>query len=204
MSLNTILENICEKQNYTVESEQFSLDHSILPEDRSLAVNNLEQIPLQYLEIWYRLYHHGIINQGGAHCIFMAYFLKRLMRLHGFSANVKQVIATYENPNKKWKYTVGAPDKKLSPRPGIDTHAVVVSNGLILDFAQTPIKETFGSLAPKGFIVEEKYNQWIDLGWWGRVRYTQRNDHAETKNERILIKDDVIKLAKEYFKIYRA
>ncbi len=186
------------------ETEPFYFDHQMQPEDRSLAVDDQDAIPLEFLELWYRFKYMGFIDRSGDQCIFLAYTLKRIMRLHGFPATVKQVVSYYENRKRGWKQNVGNQDQRSQPTAGIDTHAVVLSRGFILDFARRPIYDWYGSMAPQAFIVKERYDGWIDTGFFGRVKYLPRLQHNETKNERILTRERMMNYTEEYFSRYRA
>jgi hypothetical protein len=191
-------------QSTVFETEPFYFDHQLRPEDRSLAVDNQDDIPLEFLELWYRFKYLGFIDASGDQCIFLAYTLKRIMRYHGYSVAVKQVVSYYENRNRGWKQTVGAQDQRSRPTVGIDTHAVVVSKGFILDFARKPIYDWYGSMAPQGFIVKNKNDVWADTGFFGRIKYVDRLDHPETNNERILTRSKMLNFTEEYFRKYRA
>lgn len=186
------------------ETEPFYFTHQIQPEDRSLAVDNQDAIPLEFLELWYRFKYLGFIERSGDQCIFLSYVLKRIMRYHGFPASVGQVVSNYENRKRGWKQTVGNQDQRSQPTSGIDTHAVVISKGFILDFARRPINDWYGAMAPQAFIIKETYHSWVDTGHFGKIKYTPRLVHSETKNERILTRNRMIDFVDEYFLKYRA
>lgn len=181
---------------------------NILPEDRSLALvdeipKDINSVPDKYLEIWYRFYNHGVVDGFGDKCIKMAYLLRRIMRLHGFPARVQQVMAEYRHPSRRWALVVGKSD--ASSTLGLTTHAVVESGEWILDFAQLHLYQQFGAMAPKAIVAKIKYDSWQDLGFFGQVRYTKKPvDHPETLNERILYREDIMRLSQEYFLAYRA
>jgi hypothetical protein len=190
--------------NKTHRTQPFTENLLLSPEDRSLAVASQikEQLPSYYIEIWYRFCELGWAYDYGELCIMQSYLLKRILRLHGFPATLKQVVCQYENPTKGWLRIVGARDLNQTTS-GIDTHVVVESAGYILDFANRHVNNVFGPLSPMAFIVENKNNVWQDLGFFGKVKYVGREQHAETKNQLYHCRNDSISLIQAYFYRYR-
>lgn len=185
-------------------SETFTANLLIQPEDRSLATATQikDQIPSQYLEIFYRFCELGWSCNYGHMCIMQSCLLRRILRLHGFPASLKQVICQYENNRRGWQWIVGSPDIERR-QSGIDTHMVVESGGFILDFGNNVISKKFGAIAPLAFIAESKLGVWQDLDFYGKVKYISRSAHLETRNQMYLCRNEVLDLCQQYFIRYR-
>ena len=176
----------------------------IMPEDRSLAIAGTP--PAELCEIWYRFVgFNWHINHSSA-CIFNSYLLRRILKMHGFSCSVKQVIGFYHNPKRNWTYEVGnkAENQDAIVTGEIDTHAVVVSNGWILDFSMYRLYQKFGNTAPQAIIVPEEYDKWHDIGITGHIMYKTRDIHLDTKNELLTFKTGILESSQQYFHFYKA
>lgn len=193
-------------KSQAVETVTWEGSFSINPEDRSLAVvtkqpNDMDSTPDRYLELWYRFQINGLDETLGDKCIAMSYLLRKIMVLHGFKATVQQVVAEYRHPDRRWANITGS-ERGAGE---LNTHAVVVTNGWILDFAQLPLYKHFGAMAPKAIVARSNFNTWQDLGFFGQVRYISRPiEHAETKNQRIQQRDTISEITRSYFSLYRA
>lgn len=194
-------------KNQIHTTETFSPQGTTRPEDWSLGLENtFEQSdgPYEYVQIWQRFSRMGWVEQYGNQCLLMSQLLRRIMRLHGFPATVKQVWMQYEKSDRGWHMAVGKPGDHV---PGnslsVDTHSVVVSQGWILDFSLVGLNNRFGALAPKALITKDSYNTWQKLVFFGRVRYFQRPEHFETLNERVLNRPKILELTQEYFRHFR-
>lgn len=187
-----------------IKTEQFSPTLLLSPEDRSMAVSTQirDQIPQEFFEIWYRFCDMGWAYSNGDQCIMQSALLRRILRVHGFPATLRQVIAQYEHPQKGWQLTIGMSDPR-GQTPGIDTHMVVESNGLILDFADRHIAIKFGAMSPIAITAQCKSGQWQDLDFFGRVKYTFRENHPETRNQLYLCRNEVLDYSNQYFSKYR-
>lgn len=197
-------QNLIDLSEATCRSEIFSANLLLSPEDRSLAVVTQikEQIPSQYLEIYYRFCELGWIYNYGHMCIMQSCLLRRILRLHGIPASLKQVVCQYENTRRGWQWIIGSPDIERR-QSGIDTHMVVESAGYILDFGNNVISKKFGAVAPLAFIAESKSGAWQDLDFYGKVKYVSRSAHPETRNQIYLCRNEILDLCQQYFLKYR-
>ena len=188
-------------------NRNFSID---FPEDISLAIaNNLDKskIPNEYLELYYRLYHMGIVNHIGSRCVLMASVVRRILRLHGHPASLKQMVLYWENDRKGHRMIIGG-HSDFSPEGEIDAHVVVTCNNYILDFSTSPLFYSFGVLSPRAIIANassDLYNEYQDLGeLHGKVSYTQAMpQHPILKHWRFDQKAEEMEIVKEYFKQYQ-
>lgn len=181
------------------------------PEDWGLAISsNLKQsdIPKEFLQIFVRFYKLGWIHEHGDKCIFMSSLLRRILRLHGFPAYMREVVMNYEHPTRNWQAVVGG-HRDYVPNTGeIDIHVVVACQGIILDFAQySAIHKLFGNLSPLAFIAEDdpKYHlEPQNFGFHGTAYWTpSKPAHPMLKHIRWDIREHVLHLTKEYFSIYQ-
>lgn len=189
-----------------VETITWEGSFSINPEDRSLAVvtkqpADMDLTPDRFLELWYRFQINGLDAALGDKCLAMSYLLRKIMVLHGFKATVQQVVSEYRHPERRWANITGAE----RGAGDLNTHAVVVVKGWILDFAQLPLHKSFGAMAPKAIVARSRFDTWQDLGFFGQIRYSARPiEHPETKNQRIQQRDAVSEMVRSYFSVYRA
>lgn len=182
----------------------FGTIKDIMPEDRSLAIAGTP--PAELCEIWYRFVEFNWhINHSSA-CIFNSYLLRRILKMHSFSCAVKQVVGYYHNPKRNWTFEVGniAENKDAIVTGEIDTHAVVISNGWILDFSMYRLYQKFGNTAPQAIIVPEEYDKWHDIGITGHIMYKTRDVHPDTKNELLTFKTGILESSQQYFHFYKA
>lgn len=188
------------------KTQTFNTSDTTKPEDWGLAVcsDYAKSGAWEYQQLWQRFVNMGWAEQHGHKCLFTSYLLRRIMRIHGFPAAVKQVWMQYQKPERGWSTTVGRPgDDTPGDQLSIDTHAVVVSDGWILDFSQINIHRGYGQLAPKAFIVKHEFSTMQMVNFYGKVRYYERPDHFETNNERVLIREKILDLTHQYFQHYR-
>ena len=185
----------------------FSLDD---PLDWGLAIpDNIKQkdIPTELLQIFSRFYHEGLIQRYGGSCVIMANLLRRILRLHGIEAFSRQTIFQYENRNKGWKVQTGT-DRDIVPEGKVDVHMVCVSQGFVLDFAQTPLHQQYGMQAPICFIGLDDPNSYNgpmqNFGKYGVANWhvkRPKNDfvrHILYNNRELILKE-----TKEYFYRYK-
>jgi len=150
------------------------IDYSLNIAD-SIVNGDLDyRIPFVYC----RLYEMDFPLHIGNQCILASCVVRRILRLHGIEAHIKQYKVEIKNDNRGWDWRVGWPE--VAPGGQVSTHQVVVTPDFIIDFAQLPFHKRFGSTAPKAFIVRRQD------GWQTakncRIRYTERENHKATKN----------------------
>jgi hypothetical protein len=194
------------EKTQAVETITWEGSFSINPEDRSLAVvtkqpDDIDATPDRFLELWYRFQLNGLDVSLGDKCMAMSYLLRKIMVLHGFKATVQQVVSEYRHPTRRWANITGS-ERGTGQ---LNTHAVVLSKGWILDFAQLPLYKNFGAMAPKAVVSRAKFDTWQDLGFFGQIRYSLRPvEHPETRNQRILQRNALTEMVQSYFLVYRA
>lgn len=186
-----------------IVTEEFSKRITIHPEDRSLHITENTEVPQEYLELWYRFCSLSWNNTVGAECMTMSLLLRRIMRIHGFPAVIKQTICEYKNDRKNWYLTIGKPlDGSFSQAEGLDTHMVVESNGLILDFSHIGTFYSYGATAPMA-VIAKNVPGFQSLGNGSYIKYLERPTHRETANQIYLTRNEILEKAQEYFSIYR-
>ena len=190
-----------------------SRSHVMYPEDIGLAIPldmTVDDVPDKFLELYYRFYVNGYINNFGTSCVLQSALLRRIMKLHGLPATLKQVILYWKNDRKGQHMIVGHPHDistiASAKETEIDTHMVVMSDGWILDFAASPLHYSYGYTAPRGIIMpwtDETSKKYIDLGIAGGASYIENKiPHPDLKYIRLSQKQDEIKFTKEYFERY--
>jgi hypothetical protein len=181
----------------------FGTIKNILPEDRSLAVSS--EPPSELCEIWYRFVNFNWHLENGSACIFNSYLLRRILKMHGYSCAVRQVVGFYHNPRRNWTFEVGkiSESEDTIATGQLDTHAVVVCNGWILDFSMYRLYQQFGNTAPMAVIVPEEYEKWHEIGTYGHIKYDTRLTHPDTRNEVLTFRTPVIELSQRYFHFYK-
>lgn len=178
------------------------------PEDSGLAiaktVDKNTEIASKAQELYMRFFESGMIEHHNHECILMSSVLRRILKLHGHHAVMKQVILYYERPAKQQVLTMGAPKNTLAENE-IDTHVVVECEGLILDFAGSIIYETFGYTAPRAFIAASGHNDYQDLGeLHGQACWTATYPaHPIIRHWRFQQKKKELELTRMYFERFR-
>ena len=159
---------------------KFDPDWDIDPDDYSLAVGK-DVVDLDYrlVTVYCRMYQMDMLYEIGNQCILLSQILRRILKLHGIEAHVKQYEVDIKHPTKGWNAKVGYNDHEQGGM--VATHQVVVTPKWILDFAQLPFQKRFGATAPRGFIVNRQADVWQDAGPV-KVRYRERENHFATKN----------------------
>lgn len=196
--------NTITNSNHDRRYEDFLNPVMYEPQDLSLFVPQdlaIKDIDFRILEVYFRFYSINFIQEQGHKCFFMSYLLKRILRYHGLHANVKQVKMEYTNLNRGWRKRVGWP-MHITHDGVVDTHCVVTVDGLILDWATLgAIYNTFGAMAPRGFIVRDN-GEYQEHPFFGKVKYIDRKNHEFTHNIRIDQRKDVEFLSTFYFGRY--
>ena len=178
------------------------------PEDVSLGISqdlDRSEIPPQLLEIHWRFLNLGWISDHGRECIFMSHLLRRILRLHGFNAFTKQVVAYWDNPSRGRKHIVGGPSANVAEYD-IDCHmVVVVDDKFVLDFALSQIKFYHGAIAPNCIIGEWADNhEYQDCGISGNVTWREVKPlHPMIRHQRLEFRDEVMEKTREYFRKYQ-
>lgn len=180
------------------------------PEDVSLAisqeVDRTSEVCQHVEEIYSRFYQSGMIDAHNHECILMSCVLRRILRLHGHQASIKQMILYYDRSAKGQVLSIGLPKNQLHAHE-IDLHVVVVCEGLIIDFAASAVMSTFGVTAPRAFIASADsawINEYQDLGeLHGKACWTPSfPTHPMLKHWRYAQKQQEIDLAKGYFEVF--
>lgn len=181
--------------------------YTIVPEDFSLAISvPVEQIPTKLLQTYTRFYRIGWIHEHGNKCFLMSHLLRRILRLHGIEAHIKQMTLEYKHDEKGWFQEVGVPSN-ITHDGSVDTHAVVVSQGFILDWSvRNAVHWAFGAMSPIGFIVKNDpmlYGVSQNCGFFGSAAYAPRTNHRLTKHCVYEQRPHELELVKKYFDFYR-
>lgn len=191
-------------------TDRQEFQHKVLfdPLDVALGIESsmtTDDIDQRILEVYLRFYYMGFIHDHGDKCFLMSHLLRRILRLHGIEAHVKQVTMYYTNKNRGWQQTIGEP-MNITHRGAIDSHAIVVTKDLILDFSLiNPIHHAFGIRAPIALIaVANNYeNKEQDFGYLGQATYVTRRPHKHTKHVVYENRQFILELTKQYFEKYR-
>lgn len=179
------------------------------PEDLGLGIEssiNKQEIPSQLLEIYTRFVKIGFINEIGNQCTLMSSLLRRILRLHGFSAYNKQVVAYWAREDRGQQATVGLPSYTgATAENSIDAHMITYCNGYVLDFALGGIHSAFGATAPRALIgLDVISDEYQDFGISGQCAWVDvRPQHPIIKHWLYEQKQAEIHLSKEYFRKYR-
>lgn len=191
------------------ELEDFQHKVVFDPEDYGLAIQediDFATMDHKILQVFARFHNDGIIHNNGDKCFFMSLLLRRILRLHGIEAHVRQVIHFYSNLDRGWQQIIGEP-MNITHSGVIDSHMVVVTKNYILDWAVIkPIHWAFGMKAPLAFIGKNDESLWDEeqkFKNYGSVVWQRRREHRDTKNLIFENKDGVIDFTKEYFNKYR-
>jgi len=193
------------------QNELQDFEHRVVfdPTDYGLAIASdidFSTMDHRILQVFSRFFNDGLIHANGNKCFFMSHLLRRILRLHGIEAHVRQVIHYYANLDRGWKQTIGEP---MGNTHGgrIDSHILVVTKDYILDWAVIQaIHWSFGLKAPLAFIGKNDESLWDqeqNFGDFGSVIWQRRRDHRDTKNVVFECREDVKDFTQEYFSKYR-
>ena len=182
------------------------------PEDWGLAIANELEVPSYITELWARFFKLDFVWRYGGRCIFMSNLLRKILRLHGYEAHTRQVILTWEHPERPtWGCQIGSPQQLLNGNE-LDVHQVCVVNGFILDWSIIPYTwNRCGVLSPLGFIGKaadaNKVNYFDplqDFKNYGQANWLPRRPKNEyVKHWRLDMQDELKEVIKEYFTIYK-
>lgn len=184
-----------------------------IPEDFGLAIAKNLEPPAYLIELYTRFYKLGWIWQFGGRCVFMSSLLRRILRLHGYEAHTRQVILTWEHPDRPlWGCQIGTPQQVVQGNE-LDVHQVCVINGFILDWSVLPYTwNRCGVQAPLAFIggasEAGKINYFDPLQDFGE-KYGQANwlprrpKNDFVKHWRLEQREEELQVVKEYFSIYK-
>ena len=177
------------------------------PTDYSLATaTTVEEIPTKILQTYVRFYRIGWLHEHGNKCFLMSHLTRRILRLHGIEAHVKQMTMEYNHESKGWFQEIGIPSN-MAHNGEVDTHVVCVAQGFILDWAvRDAIHWNFGAMSPLGFIVKNDpllYGQSQNCGFFGSAAYAPKTNHRLTKHCIYEQRAHEIELVKNYFDFYK-
>lgn len=179
------------------------------PEDTNLGIESSidrNKLPSQFEEIYDRFIKLGFIEQFGTHCVLMSSVLRRILRLHGYQAYTKQVVAYWNKEEKGQMATVGLPAYSgASAENTIDAHMIVYCQGYVLDFALKPLCDAFGATAPKALIgLDIKSDEYQDFGLMGNCAWIDVSPmHPIIKHWRYEQKVAEIDFTRQYFRKYQ-
>jgi len=180
---------------------KFDPDWDFSPEDFSLAIGtDIQDLDYRLSYVWTRMYHMDMLYNIGNQCILLSNILRRILRLHGIEAHVKQYEVDIKHKTRDWKAKVGHNDHTQGGM--IATHQVVVTPKWILDFAQLPFQKRFGATAPRGFIVNRTPDVWHEASNC-LVRYKERSNHPATMNVVYNCRDAEKYWVKNYFDLFQ-
>ena len=183
-----------------------SFQHKVFynPQDLGLGVVDGLDVDDRILQTYVRFWQDGILHNHGDKCFFISHLLRRILRLHGIEAWTKQVTMNFANIEKGWISEVGYQDKTVDGQE-VDTHSVVVTKNLILDWSLIkPIHWGISVRAPVAVIADlTKLNEEQTIGDFGSVVYHSRNNHPYTKNIIYDNRKDVLNATYQYFNKYR-
>jgi len=179
---------------------KFDPDWDLAPEDYSLAVGkDVVNLDYRLVTVYCRMYQMDMLYEIGNQCILLSQILRRILRLHGIEAHIKQYEVDIKHPTKGWNAKVGHNDHEQGGM--VATHQVVVTPEWILDFAQLPFQKRFGATAPRGFILNRQADVWHDAGPV-KVRYRERPNHFATKNIVFDSRENEKWWTKKYFDLF--
>lgn len=180
-----------------------------VPQDWGLAIEKGIEVPQYITELWARFYKLDYIWKYGGRCVFMSNLLKKILRLHGYEAHTRQVILTWEHPDRpSWGCQVGASGVTGS-RDELDVHQVCVVGDYILDWSVIPVTwNRCGVQSPLGFVAKmgngsyfEKLHDFEQYGLAGWMPRRPKNDFV--KHWRLEMDDELRQEIKSYFQIYK-
>ena len=191
------------------DRQDFSHRVHINPLDYALGVHtdfDLYSMDQRILEIFTRFWNLGFIHEHGNKCFFMSYLLRRILRLHGIEAHVKQVTFYYHHDGNGWKQVVGEP-MNITHGGSVDSHCVVVAGEYLLDFSLLfPLHYAFGVRAPVAIIGKftgDNNDTEQDFGELGKGIYTLRRPHSHTKHIIYEEREGILDQTRKYFNWYR-
>lgn len=170
---------------------------------KSIDINTMDQ---RLLQVYVRFWNEGYIHRHGDKCFFMSHLLRRILRLHGIEAHVKQVTLFYSHKDKGWRQVVGEP-MNITHGGSVDSHCVVITDKYLLDFSLlTPIHWAMSVQAPAALIGKSTHldnDVEQDFGKMGQAIYTVRRPHRHTKHIVYEEREGVLEYTKKYFEKYR-
>ena len=175
------------------------------PDDWGLAITeevSRDQIPNHLEEIFLRFNDMGWLHAFGNQCVFQSSLLRRILKLHGFNASMKQVVLYWEKEERGYSRIVGNVNNQTPPGT-IDAHVIVETEGFIVDFACAHIQRDFGFTCPKAIIgLSDKLydNDYQNLGSMGKACWTPaRPAHPILKHWRMQERSAEIAATRDYF-----
>jgi hypothetical protein len=180
------------------------------PDDVGLYIPSsidINEVPDNLVELYVRFYQIGFIDELGTSCVMQSSLLRRIMRLHGMDASLKQVVLYWRNDKKGYNLLLGNPLEPTQVNGNqIDLHMVVKSGGWLLDFACSPLHYRFGYTSPRGIIIpwtKELEKNYVDIGIGGKVSYVENKiTHPKLKNWQVTQRPDILEFSKKYFERY--
>jgi hypothetical protein len=182
------------------------------PEDWGLAIATGIEPPQYITELWARFFKLDYVWRFGGRCVFMSNLLRKILRLHGYEAHTRQVILTWDHPDRpSWGCQIGSPQQILNGNE-LDVHQVCVVNGYILDWSVVPYTwNRCGVLSPLGFVGRASdanqvnyFDPLQDFGNYGQANWLPRRPKNDfVKHWRLEMQDELKETVKEYFKIYK-
>ena len=163
----------------------------------------------QFQEIYMRFLNMGLINEFGTHCILMSSILRRILRLHGYNAYMRQVICYWENEERGYRSVIGVPDRRgngeTTIEGSIDAHVVVACEGYILDFTLSHLQNKYGSCAPRALIgIDQESDEYQDFGVLGIAAWTDVKPVTPIiKHWRFEQKPIEMDITRQYFRLYQ-
>lgn len=177
-------------------------------DDVGLGVNQdvIDEVPSEFYELYNRFLHLGFIHEIGDSCVMMSCLLRRILRLHGFAASIKQVNGFFINSERNKKSTIGLKNTSGYQESGmIDAHVVCVCQGYVLDFALLPLHHKFGLTTPRAIIgLDVESDDYQDVGNDNYMAWqTVKPQHPLIKHTIYEHKSHEIGFSKEYFRHYQ-
>lgn len=186
-------------KNFTIED----------PKDWGLGIPlsvNISNIPSEILEVYTRFWQRGYINRYGNQCVFMSRLLRRVLRLHGIPAHLRQVVFMYEHPGRGWKLQMGGDDNFVHENK-VDVHQVVVSQGWILDFSLNILYFDYGMQAPIALIGQDDVNTVFGpmqrFGDYGNATWIPRRPYNDyVRHLAFERRAEELEVTRDYFNYY--
>lgn len=164
-----------------------------------------EKIPNFMEEIYSRFWQLGLLDYAGSQCVLMSAVLRRILRLHGYNAFIRQYVLFWERPDRGYSVSVGNPNDD-SPEGQLDAHVAVACEGFILDFSQTQMINQYGYSNPRAFIGLDDskfHNDYQSFGDYGVACWTPaRPANPIIKHWQFQQREEEIRIVKDYFKRY--
>jgi hypothetical protein len=175
------------------------------PQDWSLAVaEHLPAVDPRILEVYKRFYEMGWLDNYGDQCFLLSGVVRRILRIHGIEAHIKEMIVNYSHSKKQWNQQIGAP-MKITHGGYVDTHRLVVTKDIIIDWAhRDSIYRPCGAMSPRGFIADRNMlREEQQFGFFGRAKWALREGHQGSQNINFLLRSSELNLTREYFEKYK-